>query len=55
MPAGLARMIYWPLETGLPGFHFAVESKTLKGWNRFLIQQYDPKVQAALLRKLTYV
>jgi hypothetical protein len=41
MPAGLARMIYWPLESG-PGFNFAVESRTQKGWNRFLRQEYRP-------------
>jgi hypothetical protein len=39
MPAGLARMIYWPLEHG-PGFHYAVESSTAKGWKRFLSQTY---------------
>ena len=42
MPAGLARMIYWPLDDGAPGFHFAVESRTKKGWNRFLRQSYRP-------------
>ena len=41
MPAGLARMIYWPVETR-PGFNFAVESKTTKGWNRFLRHEYRP-------------
>ena len=41
MPAGLARMIYWPLEEG-PGFCFAVESRNRKGWNRFLKHQYRP-------------
>lgn len=41
MPAGLARMIYWPLDTGA-GFNFAVESRTKKGWNRFLRQEYRP-------------
>ncbi len=43
MPAGLARMIYWPLETGT-GFNFAVESRNKKGWNRFLRQQFTPSV-----------
>lgn len=38
MPAGLARMIYWPAEDG--GFHWAVESKTKKGWNRFTEHHY---------------
>ena len=42
MPAGLARMIYWPREDGEPGFLFAVESKTKKGWNRFLTQRFGP-------------
>lgn len=38
MPAGLARMIYWPdAETG---FHWAVESKNKKGWNRFTQHHY---------------
>src|SRR5205085_4078398 len=32
MPAGLARMVYWPVEGG--GFQWVVESKTKKGWNR---------------------
>src|SRR3569832_579312 len=27
MPAGLARMIYWPREAGAAGFRFAVESR----------------------------
>lgn len=39
MPAGLARMIYWPAEDG--GFHWAVESKTKKGWNRFVDHLYS--------------
>lgn len=40
MPAGLARMIYWPDESGA-GFYFAVESKTKKGWNRFMRHKYQ--------------
>jgi len=40
MPAGLARMIYWPNNEG--GFNWAVESKTKKGWNRFTHHQYKP-------------
>ncbi|WP_395613106.1 hypothetical protein [Allosphingosinicella sp.] len=44
MPAGLARMIYWPREDGEPGFLFAVESKTKKDWNRFLTQRFGPAV-----------
>jgi hypothetical protein len=38
MPAGLARMIYWPDAGG--GFHWAVESKVKKGWNRFTQHHY---------------
>jgi hypothetical protein len=37
MPAGIARMIYWPAEEG---FHFAVESRTKRGWNRFVTHHY---------------
>lgn len=40
MPAGLARMIYWPAEDG--DMHWAVESKVKKGWNRFTMHQYQP-------------
>ena len=43
MPAGRARMAYWPSSTA--GFHWAVESKTAKGWRRFVEHQYRP-VQA---------
>jgi hypothetical protein len=38
MPAGTARMIYWPDER--EGFRWAVESKTKKGWNRFSEHHY---------------
>ena len=38
MPAGLARMIYWPGENG--GINWAVESKTKKGWSRFTEHHY---------------
>lgn len=38
MPAGIARMIYWPNEDG--SFNWAVESRTKKGWNRFTIHRY---------------
>ncbi len=38
MPAGLARMIYWPNPEG--GFNWAVESKNTKGWNRFTQHHY---------------
>jgi hypothetical protein len=40
MPAGLARMAYWPDEGG--GFCFVVESKNAKGWRRFLEHHYRP-------------
>ncbi|MCX6132795.1 MAG: hypothetical protein NTU47_03180 [Ignavibacteriales bacterium] len=40
MPAGLARMIYWPGDNG--GINWAVESKTKKGWNRFTEHHYVP-------------
>jgi hypothetical protein len=40
MPAGIARMIYWPDEED--GFYWAVESKTKKGWNRFAKHNYKP-------------
>ena len=38
MPAGLARMIYWPNEEG--GLSWAVESKSKKGWRRFTEHHY---------------
>lgn len=40
MPAGTARFAYWPADD--EGFHFAVESKTKKGWNRFVLHHYLP-------------
>lgn len=39
MPAGLARMTYWP-ETDNT-MNWAVESKTKKGWNRFVEHKYS--------------
>jgi hypothetical protein len=39
MPAGLARMIYWPGDDG--GLNWAVESRTKKGWNRFTHHRYS--------------
>ncbi len=39
MPAGLARMVYWPAEEN--GFYWAVESKNKKGWNRFTHHHYQ--------------
>jgi hypothetical protein len=41
MPAGLARMIYWPNDEG--GMNWAVESKNKKGWSRFTIHHYLPE------------
>ena len=38
MPAGLARMAYWPDDAD--GYHWAVESKNKKGWKRFTEQHY---------------
>ncbi len=38
MPAGLARMVYWP--DGEGGFFWVVESKTAKGWRRFTEHHY---------------
>jgi hypothetical protein len=38
MPAGRARMAYWPAEDG--GFHWVVESKTKNGWSRFTEHHY---------------
>ena len=40
MPAGLARNVYWPDEE--IGFYWAVESRTKKGWNRFVRHHYLP-------------
>uniref|UniRef100_UPI004047CD60 hypothetical protein n=1 Tax=Roseivirga sp. TaxID=1964215 RepID=UPI004047CD60 len=38
MPGGTARQAFWPDDTS--GFHWVVESKTKKGWNRFVEQHY---------------
>ena len=40
MPAGVARTAYWPDDE--QGFHWVVESKTKKGWNRFMAHHYRP-------------
>jgi hypothetical protein len=40
MPAGVARMIYWPNPEG--GFNWAVEAKNKKGWRRFTEHHYLP-------------
>jgi hypothetical protein len=37
MPAGRARMVYWPEEGG---FRFVVEAKTEMGWSRFVDHSY---------------
>ena len=39
MPGGLARTTYWPSEDG---FEWTVESKTAKGWNRFMQHSFKP-------------
>lgn len=41
MPAGLARQVFWPAEA--EGFYWVVESKTKKGWNRFVKHHYLPR------------
>lgn len=41
MPAGQARMVYWPAEDS-GCYYFAVESRTKKGWNRFMRHLYRP-------------
>jgi hypothetical protein len=38
MPAGRARMAYWPNDAG--GFYFVVESKEANGWSRFVEHVY---------------
>ncbi len=38
MPAGLARMIYWPNTEG--GINWAVEAKNKRGWKRFTQHKY---------------
>jgi hypothetical protein len=40
MPAGLARMAYWPHEQN--GFVFVVEARGKKGWERFVEQHFEP-------------
>ena len=40
MPAGLARMAYWP--DGESGFFWVAESKNAKGWKRFCEHHYRP-------------
>ena len=38
MPAGLARLAYWP--DAEQGFHFVVEARNKKGWKRFVHHHY---------------
>ncbi|MCC7030009.1 MAG: hypothetical protein IT257_06870 [Chitinophagaceae bacterium] len=45
MPAGIARMIYWPSENG--AFCWAVESKVKNGWNRFVMHTYHKSLTAS--------
>jgi hypothetical protein len=40
MDMGLARQAYWPDDE--VGFHWVVESRTKKGWNRFVEHHYFP-------------
>jgi hypothetical protein len=40
MPAGFARMAYWP--DGTNGYFWAVESRTARGWRRFVEHHYRP-------------
>ena len=40
MPAGTARMVYWPDHE--VGFYWVVEAKAKKGWNRFTEHHYLP-------------
>jgi hypothetical protein len=42
MDAGLARQAYWPDADAAAGFHWVVESRTKKGWNRFVHHRYRP-------------
>jgi hypothetical protein len=39
MPAGAARMVYWPTSEG-GAFSFAVEARTNAGWSRFVHHRY---------------
>jgi len=40
MPAGLARMAYWPDDE--EGFHWVVEANTKKGWRQVTAHHYLP-------------
>ncbi len=43
MPAGLARMVYWPSDGGV--MNWAVESRSAKGWNRFTEHHYQKSTE----------
>jgi hypothetical protein len=43
MPAGLARLVYWPDGDNTNGIQWAVESKSKKGWKRFTLHHYRPR------------
>ena len=40
LPAGIARMAYWPNDAG--GVNWAVEAKAKRGWKRFTEHHYAP-------------
>lgn len=42
MDQGRARQVYW--SDGASGFHWVVESRTKKGWNRFVEHHFTPMV-----------
>lgn len=44
MPAGRARMAYWPEADG--GFTWVVESRTVKGWRRFVEHRYRSQTRS---------
>ena len=46
MPAGVARMAYWPAEDG--GVMFVVESRNKKGWKRFVSHHYHRPSPASI-------
>jgi hypothetical protein len=48
MPAGRARMAYWPADDG--GFHWVVESRSKSGWSRFTEHHYRPAPSARAAR-----
>ena len=42
MPAGLARMVYWPADDD--GLRWTIESRTQKGWRRFTEHHYHGRL-----------